>query len=182
VKNYEYPRPPIFKARTRERILREVRRRKCKVGVEIGVHRGEFSKKILERTDIETLYLIDPWVVGGIDYPKNDRDEDMRMALEAVEPHKDRVVIVRGFSMEVADQLPNLDFIYIDGDHRYEGVKGDMETYWPKCNDGGIFAGHDFYLRHKCGVPRACYEFFDSIGHEFYVTRCGYWPSWWTIK
>lgn len=35
------------------------------------------------------------------------------------------------------------DFIFIDGDHTYEGVKKDWEMYGPLINEGGIVAFHD---------------------------------------
>ena len=37
----------------------------------------------------------------------------------------------------------NVDFLFIDGDHSYEGVKKDFEMYSPLVKDGGIIAFHD---------------------------------------
>lgn len=36
-----------------------------------------------------------------------------------------------------------IDFLFIDGDHRYEGVKRDFEMYSPSVRKGGIVAFHD---------------------------------------
>jgi predicted O-methyltransferase YrrM len=36
-----------------------------------------------------------------------------------------------------------LDFLFIDGDHRYEGVKRDFEMYRPLVRPGGLIAFHD---------------------------------------
>jgi predicted O-methyltransferase YrrM len=36
-----------------------------------------------------------------------------------------------------------LDFLFIDGDHSYEGVKRDFELYGPLVRKGGIVAFHD---------------------------------------
>jgi predicted O-methyltransferase YrrM len=36
-----------------------------------------------------------------------------------------------------------LDFLFIDGDHTYEGVKGDFEMYGPLVQKGGLIAFHD---------------------------------------
>lgn len=36
-----------------------------------------------------------------------------------------------------------LDFLFIDGDHSYEGVKKDFEMYSPLVRKGGIVAFHD---------------------------------------
>jgi predicted O-methyltransferase YrrM len=36
-----------------------------------------------------------------------------------------------------------LDFLFIDGDHRYEGVKADFEAYSPLVRAGGLIGFHD---------------------------------------
>lgn len=36
-----------------------------------------------------------------------------------------------------------VDFLFIDGDHTYEGVKRDFEMYKPLVRDGGVIALHD---------------------------------------
>ncbi len=36
-----------------------------------------------------------------------------------------------------------LDYLFIDGDHTYEGVKRDFELYAPLVRKGGIIALHD---------------------------------------
>jgi len=43
---------------------------------------------------------------------------------------------------EALDGEP-LDFLFIDGDHSYEGVKQDYEKYAPLVREGGIIAFHD---------------------------------------
>jgi len=37
----------------------------------------------------------------------------------------------------------SLDALFIDGDHSYEGVKMDFETYGPLVGKGGMIAFHD---------------------------------------
>lgn len=36
-----------------------------------------------------------------------------------------------------------LDYLFIDGDHKYEGVKRDFELYAPLVRKGGLIALHD---------------------------------------
>lgn len=36
-----------------------------------------------------------------------------------------------------------VDFLFIDGDHTYDGVRADFEMYSPFVSDGGIVAFHD---------------------------------------
>lgn len=37
----------------------------------------------------------------------------------------------------------SIDFLFIDGDHSYEGVKADFEIYSPLVKEGGLIAFHD---------------------------------------
>jgi len=62
------------------------------------------------------------------------------------------------------DQL--LDFLFIDGDHSYEGVKLDYEMYSPLVRKGGIIAFHDIIPgpeKHVGGVP----IFWSEIKNQF---------------
>jgi len=51
----------------------------------------------------------------------------------------------------------DLDFLFIDGDHTYDGVRADFEMYAPLVRDGGVVAFHDI-ARHPpemgCEVDR----------------------------
>lgn len=50
-----------------------------------------------------------------------------------------------------------LDFLFIDGDHAYEGVKADYDMYGPLVRPGGAAAFHDIVGRTPAivgGVPR----------------------------
>jgi cephalosporin hydroxylase len=51
---------------------------------------------------------------------------------------------------EVNDSAP-YDFMFIDGDHSYEGVKKDFAAYRPMLSPGGSIAFHDT-VRHEPGV------------------------------
>jgi predicted O-methyltransferase YrrM len=52
-----------------------------------------------------------------------------------------------------------LDFLFIDGDHRYEGAKADFELYSPLVRPGGLIAFHDICPDHKTlyGTDTGCY-------------------------
>jgi predicted O-methyltransferase YrrM len=70
----------------------------------------------------------------------------------------------------VAEALGGLaDFLFIDGDHTYEGVRNDFTLYEPLVRDGGTIALHDIVEGppHVVGgVPR----FWKEIRHD-YETR-----------
>jgi predicted O-methyltransferase YrrM len=73
------------------------------------------------------------------------------------------VKIVRELSGDAAGQLRDkeLDFVYIDGDHNYEGVRADLESFYPKVKLGGQIFLDDYSLTGwwRDGVVRATHEF-----------------------
>jgi predicted O-methyltransferase YrrM len=61
-----------------------------------------------------------------------------------------------------------LDFLFIDGDHSYEGVKKDFEMYSPLVKKGGIIAFHDIVpgpQKNAGGVPK----FWEEIKRNFQI-------------
>jgi hypothetical protein len=45
----------------------------------------------------------------------------------------------------------SLDFVYLDGDHRFPYIAEDIFFWWNKVKKGGILSGHDYF----CTDPRA---------------------------
>lgn len=66
------------------------------------------------------------------------------------------------------------DLVFIDGDHRYEACRRDIEGYAPLVRPGGILAGHDYGHRAWPGVQRAVNEHFPA------VQRCR--SLWWVQR
>jgi len=158
-----------------------LKNKKNLVGVEIGVMGGKNAEDILTHLDIKTLYLIDPWC--NYDLMKghgmlNDNtigEECYQATVKRMKPFMDRVVIIRETSIDSKDLVPNcLDFVYIDGNHRYPFVLGDIQNYTPKIIEGGQIAGHDFKYAEP-GIERAVREYF---GNKFEQKL---W-DWWHIK
>lgn len=50
-----------------------------------------------------------------------------------------------------------LDFLFIDGDHSYDGVRQDFESYKSLVRPGGLIAFHDIAPPHE-GVSREMYD------------------------
>jgi cephalosporin hydroxylase len=64
----------------------------------------------------------------------------------------------------------DIDFLFIDGDHTYEGVKDDFERYSPFVADGGLIAFHDIVdIEHDpdCEVDR----FWHELREEYETTE-----------
>lgn len=59
-------------------------------------------------------------------------------------------------------QDASLDFVFIDGDHRYESVKADIAAWQRKIKPGGILAGHDYGHKNHSGVKQAVDEIYGT--------------------
>ncbi|BCX15609.1 MAG: hypothetical protein KatS3mg097_501 [Candidatus Parcubacteria bacterium] len=59
-----------------------------------------------------------------------------------------------------------LDFLFIDGDHSYEGVKKDFEMYSPLVRKGGIIAFHDINI-HLNAPEIGVNKFWNEIKNRF---------------
>lgn len=53
-----------------------------------------------------------------------------------------------------------LDLLFVDGDHRYAGLKSDLENYSPLVKQGGLILVHDIIPMppEKCDDPRCGWE------------------------
>ena len=130
------------------------------VGVEIGVHKGRHADYLTDNLDIRKLYLIDPY--ESYDEHTNqlygDTVSDAEKSARARLKNK-KVEFIRKMSSDAVQNIPSdVDFVYIDGNHKYEYVKYDIKNYFDKIRDGGILCGHDFDLNSE-GVVRAVTEF-----------------------
>ena len=144
------------------------------VGAEIGVGTGINALSILENLDIKRLYLIDPYadfftvvsesdridkngvvktsrriVFNNMKYPHIHIDSNSfckEGAIETVKEYSDKIIWIYDISSEAVNKIYDneLDFVYIDGNHKYEYVKQDIILYRDKVKKGGLVSGHDF--------------------------------------
>lgn len=153
------------------------------VGVEVGVWKGNFSVKLLEHTKPTQLHLVDPWKamsIPGARYSTTQKVMDqMFVDVSSRFYIDDRVCIYRMTSVDAA-QLFNpgeLDWVYLDGDHSYEGVYADLEAWSPLLKKGGIMCGDDYsnYGWWKGGVRKAVNDFYQGevevLGTQFIHTK-----------
>jgi predicted O-methyltransferase YrrM len=135
------------------------------VGVEVGVAQGLNANDMLTNWNMKMLYLVDIWKclpgnVGDAASPQSWHESNLDNVRSLMEKHKGKYKLLRGLSNEVAKDVKNnsLDFVYIDCDHSYEGVKSDLATWFPKLKKGAVMAGHDV-LNQAYGVEQAVMEF-----------------------
>lgn len=133
----------------------------ARIGAEIGVWRGKTSKGLFLRNPNLKLYMIDPWqkpvesdTYYGSDktslYDQSKYDKAYQETVSKVKGFNSEIICER--SEEAVKQFDNayFDFVFIDGDHSYEGVKRDIRLWKPKVKKGGYLIGHDYY--HHSGM------------------------------
>lgn len=125
------------------------------IGAEIGVWKGEFSSFLLKNLRPKKLHLIDPWLFikrypwamygGVVAKSQNDMDTIYNMVQRKFCAYP-QVIIHRMGSSEASYLFQDsyFDWIYIDGDHTYEGVTADLNNYFPKVKKKGLIIGDDF--------------------------------------
>jgi len=128
--------------------------------VEIGAYSGEGTVVIAKH--FKEVMAIDPWLNG---YDINDvasQQCPMKFVFEAFQERTTplgNVSYSRGKSLDALEFVKDggLDFIYIDGDHRYESVLADLNGWKAKLGAGGVMAGHDWSFK---SVQQALVEVF----------------------
>lgn len=136
--------------------------------VEIGSWQGKsaclMAALIRESGKAIEFCCIDPWKDGGPDlqhtpFKIEGENKLYQSFLDHTKEFRSEIKPIRGLSGEVfhtfADQ--SIDYLMIDGDHSYEGVRDDIANYLPKMKPGGIVAGDDYLWP---GVTKAFHEAF----------------------
>jgi hypothetical protein len=146
------------------KIIKENNFKKC---AEVGIGYGFHAKEILDKTNVDTLYLIDP-----MQYYPNDMFADdvikyggfeklVKNIKTHLSPHENRYQWLRKPSLSITnDEIPDgsLDAVFIDGDHSYEAVIQDLPFWWKKLKTGGWLLGDD-YASCCPGTTRAVDDF-----------------------
>lgn len=170
--------------------------------VEVGVLYGQslayLGVEVLNRQLPVTIHAVDNFAGWpGVDQGDVLREKFLRNTKpvrDAMPFHVDNNVYVgegqhmhQGFVVHAKDSLAaaaefpdaSLAVVWLDADHSYEAVKGDIAAWWPKVRMGGYLGGDDWAFR---GVRMAVSEAFPQgyllgDGERFQAP----WP-WWLAK
>lgn len=156
-------------------------------GAEIGVERGVFSEIICKANPKGWLYCIDPWKAYGEYDDWTDQQvletnyEETKKRLEAYQ-----CTLIRKSSLgAMRDFAPNsLDFVYIDGNHKYDYVWEDINGWSGIVKHGGIVSGHDYKARHKehVGVGLAVDKYITMHNLTLFKVMKGGDSSWFFVN
>jgi len=143
-------------------LLKILSKRKPKVILEIRTANGGtlflFSRVVSEDATIISVDL--PGGRFGSGYPDWKVPLYKAFALPTQDIHLIRANSHDPETLETIKEILNgrkVDFLFIDGDHSYEGVKADFKMYSPLVNNGGLIAFHDIVPgpeENVGGVPR----------------------------
>jgi predicted O-methyltransferase YrrM len=150
--------------------------------VEIGSFHGRSARALADHCP-GTVYAIDLWE----GYSNDDGSQAKWMAeagggnwTRIVETFQknlsdhlatDRVIALRYPSADARAILRDdchvsrADLVFIDGDHRYEACRQDIDLYRDLVRPGGILAGHDYSHKSWPGVKRAVDERLGKVNH-----------------
>lgn len=133
--------------------------------IEIGSYQGESMEIFAKSGHVQKIICIDPWksgydnadVASKSDMNKVEAafDERAAAAKEFAEVVKHKGTIDTFIKSE--DFCPDIDFVYIDACHRYEGCKHDIEMCINAVKPTIAYSGHDF-VDGWCGVKKAVNE------------------------
>jgi predicted O-methyltransferase YrrM len=153
--------------------------------VEIGTYKGENALNMLKELNVKKLYVIDPYQ-SYEEYKKRDSETSEKGlpkmyqdTQKKLRKYRDKVIFIRKFSDDAVKEIPEADFIYIDGNHDYEYVKRDIDNYFPKVKSNGILAGHDIVnKKFNKDILRALFEFSSKTKIIPTISR----TDWWIVK
>jgi predicted O-methyltransferase YrrM len=143
-------------------LLRLLKRRKIKTIVEIGTAQGGtlYTWCKIATSDALIISIDLPGGPFGGGYTLNDikkfrkhRRKNQKLHFLRKDSHKQET---KNKLLEILDGR-KIDFLFIDGDHSYRGVKKDFQQYSPLVKQRGLIVLHDI-LRHpkvpECKVDK----------------------------
>lgn len=82
---------------------------------------------------------------GGIGFWKDNNPKEHFAQLKIDKYISTYVIDSNKFAQKFKNR--KYDYIYIDADHSYKGVKSDFDNFWPRLTNGGIMSFHDINMK-----------------------------------
>lgn len=122
-------------------------------GVEIGCLFGDSANVILKTSPYVNLISIDPFIPDSMEPSLVGSYEDSLLKNQEFLA-SGRFTIFKDYSWNKVDVFSDdkLDFLFLDGDHRYNNVKRDYFEWEPKLKVGGLLFMHDSRMHRPNGA------------------------------
>jgi len=157
-----------------------IRENGWKFGVEIGLEYGRTFNHLLKTFPGIYMIGVDPFrhmpdAPGEKPYRNMPHERNKTIVKDIAWRYRGRCQVIEKTSKQGSFEVPNdsQDFIFIDGDHSYEGVSEDILLWSPKVRNGGWILGHD-YSEYWAGLRKAVDEAFGPHVIEY---PCKVWAS-----
>jgi hypothetical protein len=131
--------------------------------VEIGSFQGESTTIFSKSFNNAKIFAVDIWssnyeldMVTG-----TNNTMDVEDNFDIVTKDYDNIIKIKMSSQDFSNVVNDIDFVYIDGDHSYEGVTNDIIKWKNKIKNGGYIGGHD-YVEDRQDLIRAIKENFPN--------------------
>ena len=114
------------------------------VVVEIGSYLGASACFLAEgiKQQDGKVYAVDTWTNLAMSEGSRDTYKNF---LQNIEPLKYWIIPLKGLSVDIAKKInQQIDLLFIDGDHSYQGIKADLQAWLPKVKENGIVVFHDY--------------------------------------
>ena len=134
-----------------------IKEKDFKLGAELGVHEGVTHMYLLDRNPSLTMIGVDLYQGKQAKYWDAISPKLMSAGVRS-RFYKENTVTA---AKNVTDD--EIDFVFIDADHTYKGVKADILAWMPKVRKGGYITGHDCDNEN---IKRALVEIFGEGGYE----------------
>lgn len=138
-----------------------------KIVAEVGIGYGFHAKSILDNTNIDNIFLIDPMQPYDNDAFSTDVinyggfDKLVSNITHHLNEHSSRYTWLRQPSVSITQtQIDDnsLDAVFVDADHSYDAVSKDLPFWYKKIRKGGWLLGDDYNSCHP-GTTKAVDEF-----------------------
>ena len=168
-------------------LLHHIEQKKPKNFLEIGVFHGVTSRNVCELlysihgdnfkfTGID-LFINDPKILKDEYIPQTKFSNPLKTiyykyiiklepysiesVLKLLEKFKKNINIIEGNSNKVLKEisLEKFDYVFLDGGHKYETVKNDLENLSKVINNNGLVMCDDYDLSYAPGVKKAIDNF-----------------------
>ena len=85
----------------------------------------------------------------------------IQSVFKLLKKYKDNINIIQGDSNKILKEinLDKFDFVFLDGGHKYETVKTDLELLFKVIDNDGIILCDDYNLSYAPGVKKAIDEY-----------------------
>jgi hypothetical protein len=143
---------PVPTYKNRDELPLILEREGFKIGAELGVQRGYYSKIVLSQwKSAEKYVLVDLWsqqehYEDVANVVNSEQEANFIETQKQIAPWTDKIEVCRNYTTNCHQNYPHsfFDFVYVDARHDRLGVLQDLTDWWPKVKHSGLLCGHDY--------------------------------------